>query len=128
MRISDWSSDVCSSDLFGWPEDVLNKAADAVRHGWNQYPSMSGLPELREAVAVHYARFQRLDLKPEEVTVTSGATEALAAAILGLVTPGAAVVLFELAYEAYLPLIRQAGRLAKAVKTPSRKDVVEGKQ
>src|SRR3546814_6161374 len=61
---------------FGWPEDVLNKAADAVRHGWNQYPSMSGLPELREAVAVHYARFQRLDLKPEEVTVTSGATEA----------------------------------------------------
>src|SRR3546814_6798659 len=116
MRISDWSSDVCSSDLFGWPEDVLNKAADAVRHGWNQYPSMSGLPELREAVAVHYARFQRLDLKPEEVTVTSGATEALAAAILGLVTPGDEVVLFEPAYDAYLTLIRQAGGIAKAVK------------
>ena len=101
---------------FGWPEDVLDKAADAVRHGWNQYPSMSGLPELREAVAVHYARFQRLDLKPEEVTVTSGATEALAAAILGLVTPGDEVVLFEPAYDAYLPLIRQAGGIAKTVK------------
>src|SRR3546814_10564548 len=87
---------------------------------------MSGLPELREAVAVHYARFQRLDLKPEEVTVTSGATEALAAAILGLVTPGDEVVLFEPAYDAYLPLIRQAGGIAKAVKlTPPEWTITE---
>lgn len=101
---------------FGWPEDVLDKAADAIRHGWNQYPSMSGLPELRAAVASHYAHWQRLDLRPEEVTVTSGATEALAAAIFGLVTPGDEVVLFEPLYDAYLPLVRQAGGIPKLVK------------
>src|SRR3546814_5052358 len=77
---------------------------------------MAGWAALRGAAAVHYARVQRLDRKPEEVTVTSGATEALAAAILGLVTPGDEVVLFEPAYDAYLPLIRQAGGIAKAVK------------
>src|SRR3546814_10382509 len=45
---------------FGWPEDVLNKAADAVRHGWNQYPSMSGLPELRERSEEHTSELQSL--------------------------------------------------------------------
>jgi aspartate/methionine/tyrosine aminotransferase len=101
---------------FGWPNDVLDAAAGALRHGWNQYPPMSGLPELRSAVAAHYARFQKLDLAPAEVTVTSGATEALAAAILGLVTPGDEVVLFEPMYDAYLPLVRQAGGIPKFVK------------
>ncbi len=101
---------------FGWPEDVLDKAADAVRHGWNQYPPMAGLPELRAAISSHYARWQGLDLQPEEITVTSGATEALAAAIFALVTPGDEVVLFEPLYDAYLPLVRQAGGIPKLVK------------
>ena len=48
---------------FGWPEDVLGRAADAVRHGWNQYPPMRGLSELREAVAAHYRRHQNLEVE-----------------------------------------------------------------
>ncbi len=66
------------------PEDVRRKAADAVLDGYNQYPSMMGLPELRSAIAAHYAHWQGLDLDADtEVMVTSGATEALAGAILG---------------------------------------------
>ena len=47
------------------PQDVREKAADAVINGWNQYPPMLGLPELRRAVADHYARFQGLDRRPQ---------------------------------------------------------------
>jgi aspartate/methionine/tyrosine aminotransferase len=63
------------------PEDVRRKAAEAVVSGWNQYPPMLGLPELRRAVADHYRHWQGLTLDPDsEVMVTSGATEALAGA------------------------------------------------
>src|SRR3954453_15903478 len=64
------------------PEDVRQVAAAAVLERSNQYPPMMGLPELRIAVADHYSRLQQLDLQPEEVLVTSGATEAIAAALL----------------------------------------------
>ena len=62
----------------GYPDDpgpqaVRAKAADAVLHGYNQYPPTLGLPELRQAVAAHYARTQGLDLDGlNEVTITSG--------------------------------------------------------
>src|SRR5579871_6729576 len=60
------------------PEAIRAKAADAVLNGDNQYPPTFGLPELRQAVARHYARTQGLDLDwSTEVTITSGATEAL---------------------------------------------------
>jgi aspartate/methionine/tyrosine aminotransferase len=92
------------------PEDVRIRAAEALRDGFNQYPSMMGLLVLRRAIADHYARHQGLDLEAEsEVMVTSGATEALAAALLGLIAPGDEVIVLEPAYDAYLPLIRQAG-------------------
>ena len=98
------------------PEDVRRKAADAVLNGYNQYPSMVGLPELRSAIAAHYAHWQGLDLNADtEVMVTSGATEALAGAILGLVEPGDEVVLFEPMYDAYLPLVRLAGGIPRFV-------------
>lgn len=98
------------------PADVRAKAAEAVLSGWNQYPPMLGLPELREAVAAHYKRFQRLDLDPgSEIMVTSGATEALAGALLALLKPGDEVVLFQPMYDAYLPLVRRAGGVAKFV-------------
>jgi aspartate/methionine/tyrosine aminotransferase len=105
----------------GFPDDpgppaVRQKAADAVLNGYNQYPPMAGLPELREAVAAHYRRAQGLDLDwKSEVTVTSGATEALAAAFLGLIQPGDEVVVFQPLYDAYLPLIRRAGGVARLV-------------
>ena len=98
------------------PADVRAKAAEAVVSGWNQYPPMMGLPELREAIAAHYRRFQGLDLDPAtEIMVTSGATEALAGALLGLIEPGDEVVLFQPMYDAYLPLVRRAGGVPKFV-------------
>ena len=98
------------------PEDVRAKAAEAVVNGWNQYPPMMGLPELRNAIAAHYARFQSLELDPDsEIMVTSGATEALAGALLALIEPGDEVVLFQPMYDAYLPLVRRAGGVPKFV-------------
>ena len=70
------------------PLDVRQKAAHAVINGWNQYPPMMGLPELRNAIAAHYRHWQGLDLDPDcEIMVTSGATEALAGALLALIEP-----------------------------------------
>lgn len=97
------------------PAHVLAKAADALLHGYNQYPPSRGLPQLRQAVARHYNRSQGLDLDAEEVTVTSGATEALAAAILALVEPGCDVVLVQPLYDAYAPLVRLAGGTPRLV-------------
>jgi len=99
------------------PLDVRQKAAEAVVHGWNQYPPMFGLPELRKAVARHYQRFQGITVDPErEVMITSGATEAIAGALLALIEPGDEVVLFQPMYDAYLPLVRRAGGVPRFVK------------
>ncbi|MBX3537178.1 MAG: aminotransferase [Chelatococcus sp.] len=97
------------------PDDVRAKAAEAVISGWNQYPPMMGLPELRQAVAQHYADHQGLDLGADEVMVTSGATEAIAGALFALIEPGDEVVLFEPMYDAYLPLVRRAGGVPRFV-------------
>jgi aspartate/methionine/tyrosine aminotransferase len=96
---------------FGWPEQILQAAARAVVEGSNQYAPSRGLPALREAVAAHYARHQGLDLSPENICITSGATEALAAAILATIEPGDEAIVFTPAYDAYAPLIRRAGGL-----------------
>ncbi|MGL5115583.1 MAG: aminotransferase [Beijerinckiaceae bacterium] len=98
------------------PEDVRAKAAEALIHGWNQYPPMMGLPELRQAVAHHYQRFHGVEFNPDsEVMITSGATEALAGALMSLITPGDEVVLFQPMYDAYLPLVLRAGGVPKFV-------------
>lgn len=98
------------------PLDVRRKAAEAVVDGWNQYPPMMGLPELRQATATHYKHWQGLDLDPgSEIMVTSGATEAIAGALMALVSPGDEVVLFEPMYDAYVPLVRRAGGIPKFV-------------
>ena len=99
------------------PEDIRRRAAEAVIAGPNQYPPMRGIPALREAVAEHYGRLQgvALDWKTE-VTVTSGATEALAAALLCVLSPGDEVVLFEPMYDSYLPMLRRAGAAARFIR------------
>lgn len=98
------------------PLDVRQKAAEAVIEGWNQYPPMMGIPELRRAVSTHYRHWQGLDLDAEtEVMVTSGATEALAGGLLALIRPGDEVVLFEPMYDAYLPLVLRAGGVPRFV-------------
>jgi N-succinyldiaminopimelate aminotransferase len=98
------------------PEAVLEAGARALLEKSNQYPPMPGLPELRRAIADHYARHQGLALAPDEVIVTSGATEALAAALFALIAPGDEVICFPPLYDAYAPLIRQAGGVPRFVR------------
>ena len=97
------------------PEALLDAAVRALREQSNQYPPGAGLMELREAISGYYARKQGLALKPEDVVVTSGATEAIAAAVFALVQPGDEVILFQPAYDAYAPLVRRAGGTAVSV-------------
>ena len=100
----------------GAPEDVIAAAAAALTGGSSQYPPMRGIPELRNAIAAHYANHQGLDLTPDEVIVTSGATEALAAAVLAVVSSGDEVVMFQPLYDAYKPLVERAGGVARLVR------------
>lgn len=99
------------------PEEVRRSAADYLMEGHNQYPPMMGLPELRQAVAEHAKRFHALDVDwQSEVLVTSGATEALADCLFGLIEPGDEVVLIEPLYDSYLPIVRRAGGVPKLVR------------
>ena len=99
------------------PADVLEAAAQATRDGPHQYPPMMGIPELRQAVAQHEKRFYDLDVDWQtEVMVTSGATEALADCLFGLINPGDEVVLIEPLYDSYLPIIQRAGGIPKMVR------------
>ena len=92
-----------------YPTELIAAAVRGLRERSNQYPPMLGIAELRDAVCGFYARRQGLVLAREQVVVTSGATEAIAAATLGLVSPGDEVILFQPAYDAYAPMIRRAG-------------------
>jgi aspartate/methionine/tyrosine aminotransferase len=99
------------------PPDVAAAAADYLANGVNQYPSMYGIPPLRQAVAAHAKRFNGLDVDwQKEVMVTSGGTEALASALFGLIEPGDEVVLIEPLYDSYLPIVRRAGAVPKLVR------------
>jgi aspartate/methionine/tyrosine aminotransferase len=99
------------------PRDILEAAARATLDGPNQYPLMRGLPDLRRAVAAHYNEHHALDLDwSREVTITSGATEAIAAALLAFIEPGDEVVLFEPLYDAYLPMVKRAGGVPRIVR------------
>lgn len=99
------------------PEDIRKVAADMALSGYNQYPPMMGIPALRQAVAAHEKRFYDLDVDWQtEVLVTSGATEALADCLFGLIEPGDEVVLVEPLYDSYLPIIRRAGGIPKFVR------------
>jgi len=98
------------------PEDVRQIAAQQVLHGYNQYPSMLGIPELRQAISVHYQKIYECNYDPNtEVLVTSGATEALASTLFALIEPGDEVIIFQPAYDAYAPLVRRAGGIVKYV-------------
>jgi len=97
------------------PPELIAAAARALSEKSNQYPPGSGLPELRDAVCAFYRRRQGLELAREQVIVTSGATEAIAAAVLAFVQPGDEVILFQPAYDAYGPMVRRAGGVPVSV-------------
>ena len=98
------------------PPEMLDAAVRALRDGHNQYPPGLGIPELRAAIAAHQRRFWGLDYDPDEqVLVTAGATEALAAAILALCEPGDEVVCFEPYYDSYAACIALAGAVRRPV-------------
>jgi len=99
------------------PADVIQAAADALRDGRNQYPPLTGVPELRAAVARANQRFYGLDIDPAtEVVVTSGATEAITASLMALLNPGDEVVLVEPLYDTYLPVVRMLGAVPRLVR------------
>ena len=100
---------------FGWPDEILDAAASALKERSNQYPPSRGLPELREAVAAHYGRHHQVELAADQVCVTSGATEALGAAILAAIEPGDEMIIFTPAYDSYAPMIRRAGGIPREI-------------
>lgn len=92
------------------PTEVLEAARSAIVSGRNQYPPGRGVPELLEAVAEHQERFYGIHLDPRtEIIATAGATEALTAALLALLSPGDEVVVFEPFYDSYAAAIALAG-------------------
>ena len=99
----------------GFPDDsgpdyLMQAAADAMRAGRNQYPPAPGVPELRQAIARHQARYYGLDLDPAtDVVVTAGASEALTAALVALVQPGDEVLVLEPYYDLYPAAVSLAG-------------------
>jgi N-succinyldiaminopimelate aminotransferase len=98
------------------PPEMLAAAAEALRAGANQYPPLTGIPALRSAITAHEQRFWGLSRDPEtEVVVTAGATEAIAAAVLGLCEPGDEVVCFEPYYDSYAASVALAGAVRRPV-------------
>jgi aspartate/methionine/tyrosine aminotransferase len=106
----------------GFPDEdgplaIREVAAKAMLEGPNQYPPMRGRIELRQAIAKHAKRFYDLDFNPDtDVVVTSGATEALTASIMGLVGKGGEVVLIDPAYDSYPPICEAMGATVRRVK------------
>ncbi|HZG98522.1 MAG TPA: pyridoxal phosphate-dependent aminotransferase [Nocardioidaceae bacterium] len=98
------------------PDEVREAAVAALRAGRNQYAPGTGVPELRRAVADHQRHWYGMQLDPDsEVVVTTGATEAVAAALLALVDPGDEVIVLEPYYDSYPAGIALAGGVRRAV-------------
>ncbi len=98
------------------PPQILDAAVAAVRGGANQYAPGIGIAALRQAIAAHQHRRYGIDLDPDtEVVVTTGCTEAIAGALLGLVDPGDEVVVLEPYYDSYTAMIDFAGGVRRPV-------------
>jgi N-succinyldiaminopimelate aminotransferase len=98
------------------PPSVIARAVEALQGGQNQYAPGTGVPALREAIARHQARHYGLDLDPDrQVCVTTGCTEGVAAALLGLVDEGDEVVVLEPYYDSYVAMIQMAGGVRRPV-------------
>jgi aspartate/methionine/tyrosine aminotransferase len=101
---------------FDGPDFVKEAAIEAIRGGHNQYARTSGLPELNRAIADWFTTGSGLSVDADdEITVTSGCTEAIPATLLGLVEPGAEVVVFEPYYDSYPASLSLAGATPRFV-------------
>ena len=99
---------------FAVPQRLVDELAEAMRAGHNQYAPMTGVPALRQAIAAKVLRCYGAEVDADtEITVTSGATEAIFNAIHAVVRPGEEVIVLDPAYDCYEPAIDLAG--AKAV-------------
>ena len=95
---------------FAPDEALVDRLVYHVRHSSNQYAPPAGVPALLRAIAHKTARTQGADLDPAtEITITSGATQALWTAIQCVVGPGDEVIVFEPAYDSYAPAVRSMG-------------------
>ena len=98
------------------PPSVIARAVAALEGGENQYAPGLGVPALRQAIARHQQRHYGLELDPDnQVVVTTGCTEGIAAALLGLVDPGDEVVVLEPYYDSYVAMIQMAGGVRRPV-------------
>lgn len=98
------------------PDAAVEEAVRRLRAGENQYAPGIGRPELRAAIARHQQRHYGLEIDPDrEVVVTTGATEGVAAAVLGLVDPGDEVLVLEPWYDSYAAMLAMAGGVPRPV-------------
>lgn len=89
---------------------LVDAVSTAMKSGLNQYPPMTGVPALREAISAKIARIYGRTYDPAtEITVTAGATQAILTAILCSVHPGDEVIVIEPVYDSYVPAIELAG-------------------
>jgi N-succinyldiaminopimelate aminotransferase len=98
------------------PPAVIERAVEALHGGQNQYAPGLGVPSLRQAIARHQLRHYGIEIDPDsQVVVTTGCTEAVAAALLGLVDPGDEIVVLEPYYDSYVAMIQMAGGVRRPV-------------
>jgi N-succinyldiaminopimelate aminotransferase len=98
------------------PASVLEAAREAIATGANQYAPGNGVAVLRQAIARHQQRHYGLELDPDsQVLVTTGCTEGIAAALLGLVDPGDGVIVLEPYYDSYVAMIQMSGGVRRVV-------------
>jgi N-succinyldiaminopimelate aminotransferase len=101
---------------FDGPREIKDAAIAAIESGANQYLRSMGLPALNAAIAEHERRFYGLSFDPDrEITVTTGATEAICATLLALCEAGDEVIIFEPFYDSYRPCIAMAGAIDRRV-------------
>ena len=97
--------------------ELVNAVTAAMQAGHNQYPPMTGVPMLREAVARKIEALHGRAYNPNtEITITAGATQAIITAILAIVHAGDEVIVLDPCYDSYVPNIELAG--GKAVRVP----------